>query len=279
MQDKWRDLSLNILHSIVVGIVQGVAEWLPISSKTQVLLASTVLFGLPLAVAYAFGLFMEIGSVLSALIYFRKDVFSVLILRDRRLLTYLLVVTSVTAVIAVPIYLVMLKLLESSYNVGAPMIVLGAVLIANGLYIRRSRINPKIGGLEQMKMKHYIAVGVAQGIAAFPGVSRSGMTTSTMLLMGVKPEVAFRLSFLAYIPAAVGAFMVTVLLSRGEVNSAIASVNFTGVMIAITTAAVTGLLVISYLLRVAKNNKVYLINLALGVIAIVIGLITALTTA
>jgi undecaprenyl-diphosphatase len=159
------------------------------------------------------------------------------------------------------------------------MIVLGAVLIANGLYIRGSRINPKIGGLEQMKMKHYIAVGVAQGIAAFPGVSRSGMTTSTMLLMGVKPEVAFRLSFLAYIPAAVGAFMVTVLLSRGEVNSAIASVDLTGVMIAITTAAVTGLLVISYLLRVAKNNKVYLINLALGVIAIVIGLITALTTA
>jgi undecaprenyl-diphosphatase len=267
------------LHSIVVGIVQGVAEWLPISSKTQVLLASTVLFGLPLAVAYAFGLFMEIGSVLSALIYFRKDVFWVLILKDQRLLTYLLVVTSVTAVIAVPIYLVMLKLLESSYNVGAPMIVLGTVLIANGLYIRRSRINPKIGGLEQMKMKHYIAVGVAQGIAAFPGVSRSGITTSTMLLMGVKPDVAFRLSFLAYIPAAVGAFMVTVLLSRGEVNSAIASVDLTGVMIAITTAAVTGLLVISYLMRVAKNNKVYLINLALGAIAIVIGLITALSTA
>ena len=272
-------MPLNILHSIVVGIVQGVAEWLPISSKTQVLLASTILFGLPLAVAYAFGLFMEIGSVLSALIYFRKDVFSVLVLKDRKLLTYLVVVTCVTAVIAIPIYLVMLKLLESSYNVGAPMIVLGAVLIANGLYVRRSRINPKIGGLEQMKMKHYIAVGLAQGIAALPGVSRSGMTTSTMLLMGVKPEVAFRLSFLAYIPAAVGAFMATVLLSRAEVSSAVASVNLTGIMIAVTTAAVTGLLVISYLLRIAKHNKVYLINFALGLIALVIGLITALSTA
>jgi len=273
------ELALNILLSIVVGIVQGVAEWLPISSKTQVLLASTVLFGLPLVVAYAFGLFMEIGSVLSALTYFRKDMFSALIFKDRRLLTYLVVVTAVTAVVAVPIYLAVEKLLENPYNVGAPMIVLGMVLIANGLYIRHSRINPKIEGLGQMKMKHYIAVGLAQGIAAFPGVSRSGMTTSTMLLMGVKPELAFRLSFLAYIPAAVGAFMVTILLSRAEVNSAIASINLTGILIAITTAAITGLLVISYLLRVAKNNKVYLINLALGVIAIVIGLITALTTA
>jgi undecaprenyl-diphosphatase len=272
-------LALNILFSIVVGIVQGVAEWLPISSKTQVLLASTVLFGLPLAVAYAFGLFMEIGSVLSALTYFRKDVSSALILKDRRLLTYLVVVTAVTAFVAVPIYLAVEKLLENPYNVGAPMIVLGAVLIANGLYIRHSRINPKIEGLEQMKMKHYIAVGLAQGIAAFPGVSRSGMTTSTMLLMGVKPDVAFRLSFLAYIPSAVGAFMVTVLLSRAEVRLAIATINLTGILIAITTAAVTGLLVISYLLRVAKHNKVYLINFALGLVALAIGLVTALSTA
>ena len=105
------------------------------------------------------------------------------------------------------------------------------------------------------------------------------MTTSTMLLMGVKPEVAFRLSFLAYIPAAVGAFMATVLLSRAEVRIAIASINPAGVMIAIATAAVTGLLVISYLLRVAKHNKVYLINFALGLIALAIGLITALSTA
>jgi undecaprenyl-diphosphatase len=273
------DLALNILLSIVIGIVQGVSEWLPISSKTQVLLASTVLFGLPLAVAYAFGLFMEIGSVLSALAYFRKDVSSALIFKDRRLLTYLVVVTAVTAVVAVPIYLAVEKLLENPYNVGAPMIVLGAVLIANGLYIRHSRINPKIEGLEQMKMKHYIAIGLAQGIAAFPGVSRSGMTTSTMLLMGVKPDVAFRLSFLAYIPSAVGAFMVTVLLSRAEVRLAIASINLTGILIAITTAAVTGLLVISYLLRVAKHNKVYLINFALGLIALAIGLITALSAA
>jgi len=272
-----KDLSLNILYAIIIGIVQGVSEWLPISSKTQVLLASSFLFGLSLTVAYAFGLLMEIGSVLSALIYFRKDVFSVLFFKDRRLLMYLVVVTAVTAVIAVPIYVGVEKLLQTSYNVGIPMVVLGIVLIVNGIYIRQSRKNPKIGGLKQMKMRHFIAVGVAQGVAALPGVSRSGMTTSTMLLMGVKPDVAFRLSFLAYLPAAVGAFMVTVLLSRAEVNSAIVSINFTGIVIAIAAAAVSGLMVISYLLKVAKHEKVYLINLMLGLVALVIGLITALS--
>jgi len=274
-----RGLSLHLLYSIVVGIVQGVAEWLPISSKTQVLLASTILFGLPLAVAYAFGLFMEIGSVLSAIIYFRKDVFSAVVLRDRKLLTYLIVVTAVTAVVGVPIYLAVEKLLENPYNVGIPMIILGVVLTGNGLYIRQARINPKIEALQQMKMRHYVAVGLAQGIAAFPGVSRSGMTTSTMLLMGVKPDLAFRLSFLAYIPAAVGAFMVTVLLSRAEVKSAISIINPTGIIIAISAAAVTGLLVISYLLRLAKHNRVYMINFALGLIALIIGLLTAFSIA
>lgn len=255
-------------------MVQGVAEWLPISSKTQVLLASNLLFSLPLTVAYAFGLFMEIGSVVSALIYFRKEVFSVLSLKDKKLLTYLFVVTLVTAVIAVPIYLEVEKLLQNAYNAGIPMLILGIVLIVNGLYIRHSRINPKIGRLEQMKMKHYIGIGVAQGIAALPGVSRSGMTTSTMLLMGVKPETAFKLSFLAYIPAAIGAFLVTILFSKAEVNLAIASIDVTGTFIAIIAAAVTGLFVISYLLRLAKHEKVYLMNLILGIIAFALGLVT-----
>ncbi|MDE1769616.1 MAG: undecaprenyl-diphosphate phosphatase [Thaumarchaeota archaeon] len=265
---------VNILYSVIVGIVQGVAEWLPISSKTQVLLVSNALFALPLAVAYAFGLFMEIGSVGSALIYFRKDVFS--LFKNRKLLMYLLVVTIVTALIGAPIYLMVERTLQGSYNVGIPMLILGAVLISNGFYIRRSRTNPKIVNLENMTLKHYVIVGIAQGIAALPGVSRSGMTTSTMLLMGVKPDVAFRLSFLAYIPAAIGAFMITVLFSKTEVKSAVATIDSTGIMIAIASSVIIGLLVISSLLKIAKSNKIYLINFILGAIALTIGTITTI---
>lgn len=265
---------INILYSIIVGVVQGIAEWLPISSKTQVLLVSNALFALPLAVAYAFGLFMEIGSVGSALIYFRKDVLS--IFRDRKLLAYLAVVTVVTALIGAPIYLMVERTLQGSYNVGIPMLILGVVLISNGFYIRRSRTSQKAVNLETMTLKHYIAVGIAQGIAAFPGVSRSGMTTSTMLLMGVKPDVAFRLSFLAYIPAAIGAFMITVLFSKAEVKSAVATIDSTGIMIAIASSAIVGLIVISYLLKLAKSNKIYLVNFVLGITALVIGTITTI---
>jgi undecaprenyl-diphosphatase len=266
---------VNILYSILLGLVQGVSEWLPISSKTQVLFASTLLFSLPISAAYAFGLFMEIGSLGSAVTYFRRDIWS--LLHDRRLFNYLVVVTFFTGIVGLPLYYVTDRVLaQNQYNIGIPMIILGAVLIGIGFYIRYSRSTARIGGLEQMRIKNYIIVGIAQGIAALPGVSRSGMTVSTMLLMGVKPDQAFRLSYLAYIPASLGAFGVSLLLSRDQVNTAVQSVEPLGIAVAIVTAALVGILVISYLLRFAKKSNIWIVDVVLGVIALVIGVVAAI---
>ena len=267
---------MNELYAILLGLVQGISEWLPISSKTQVLFASTLLFSLPLAVAYAFGLFMEIGSVGSALFYFRRDIR--LLFNDRRLLSYLIVVTAFTGIVGAPLYYLTDKVLTTSpYNIGIPMVLLGLVLIGIGFYIRYSRTKRRvIVGLEEMKLKSYIMIGIAQGIAALPGVSRSGMTVSTMLLIGVKPEQAFRLSYLAYIPASLGAFFATLILSRSQVDVAIQAVQPTGILIAIATAAVIGIFVISYLLKFAKTSRIYVIDFVLGAIALVVGVIAIL---
>lgn len=261
----------SVLYSVLVGIVQGVSEWLPISSKTQVLLVSTYLFALPVEVAYAFGLFMEIGSLGSASIYFRREIAS--LLHDRRLLGYLFVVTLITGVVGVPLYLASERLLASAYNPGIPMVILGVVLVSDSVYIRYSRMSPRIGGLRDMRLKHYLAVGVAQAFAALPGVSRSGMTVSTMLFMGVEPGDAFRLSYLAYIPASLGAFATTLLFSRSEINTAVAAVDPVGVLVAVLAAAIIGLAVISVALRFARRNDVYKVTLAIGAVAIVIGAI------
>ena len=156
-------------------------------------------------------------------------------------------------------------------------ILLGLVLIGTGFYIRYSRTKPKLlAGLGEMKLKNYVIIGIAQGIAALPGVSRSGMTVSTMLLMGVKPEQAFRLSYLAYIPASFGAFFVTLLLSKSQVDTAIQTVEPTGVLIAIVSAAVIGIFVISYLLKFAKTSRIYVIDFVLGSVALIVGIIATL---
>lgn len=265
---------VNILYSIILGLVQGVSEWLPISSKTQVLLASTLLFSLPVSAAYAFGLFMEIGSLGSATAYFRHDVWS--LFHDRRLLRYLALVTVVTGLVGLPLYYVTDKVLQSSpYNIGIPMIILGLVLVGVGLYIRRSRSNPRMNGLEQLRTRDLVLVGIAQGIAALPGVSRSGMTVSTMLLLGVKPDQAFRLSYLAYIPASLGAFGASVLLSRDQIELAVQTVEPSGIAVAIITALVVGILVIGYLLNFAKRNDIWVVDLALGIVALGIGVVVS----
>ena len=267
---------MNELYSVILGLVQGISEWLPISSKTQILFASTLLFSLPLAVAYAFGLFMEIGSVGSAVVYFRNDIRS--LFHDRRLVGFLLIVTAFTGLVGAPLYYLTDKVLSTTpYNIGIPMVLLGLVLIGTGFYIRYSRTRPRIAvGLDEMRLKNYIIIGIAQGIAALPGVSRSGMTVSTMLLMGVKPETAFRLSYLAYIPASLGAFFVTLLLSRSQVDTAINVVEPTGILIAIATSALVGIVVISYLLKFAKKSRIYVIDYVLGTIALVLGIIATL---
>ncbi len=260
---------MNLLASILLGIIQGIAEWLPISSKTQVLIASHYLLNLDVSIAYTFGLFMEMGSIGSALIYFRQDVKRVFY--DKFLLKFLIIVTVFTGLIGVPLYIVSDKLLQNAYNPSIPMIFLGMALIADGIYIRYSRIRTR--EFRNLTMKEMILIGIAQGIAALPGVSRSGMTVSTMLVLGINPEDAFHYSYLAYIPAALGAVGTTLLFTRHHVSYVVSLIGTGGLIIAVLTALITGLIVISFLLKVAKTKKVYLIDFMLGGIAIAISVL------
>ncbi|MEJ2780279.1 undecaprenyl-diphosphate phosphatase [Stygiolobus sp. CP850M] len=265
---------IDAIKSVILGIVQGISEWLPISSKTQELLASHFLIGLAITVAYTFGLFMEMGSIGSASIYFRKDVMAVF--RDKFLLKFLVIVTLVTGIVGVPLYVISDKLLQNAYNPSIPMLVLGVILILDGIYIKFTRENIKPRELREMSLKHIVIIGFAQGLAALPGVSRSGMTVSTMLLLGIKPEEAFKYSYLAYIPAALGAVFTTLVFTRHNVSYAIHYIGIEGLILAVVTALITGILVIGILMKVAKTRKVYLINFMLGAIAIVVSLVTLL---
>src|SRR5216684_4643331 len=151
---------MSEIYALLLGLVQGISEWLPISSKTQVLFASTLLFSLPLAVAYSYGLFMEIGSVGSAMVYFRRDI--PMVFKDRKLLRYLIVVTAFTGIVGAPLYYLTDKVLSTSpYNIGIPMVLLGLVLIGTGFYIRYSRTKPRMFlGLPEMRMKNFIMIGI-----------------------------------------------------------------------------------------------------------------------
>ncbi|MDG6917264.1 MAG: undecaprenyl-diphosphate phosphatase [Nitrososphaerota archaeon] len=273
----------NWLLGIVLGIVQGVSEWLPVSSKTQVIIASTYLFGLTFNEAYALGLFLEAGTFIAASYYFRHEVWKVLLALVRKgdeegrlLLKFLLVVTVFTGIVGVALYATVQSV--SGPALGLPMIVLGCILIGDGLLITfaRGRYVPT-KGLRDLSMKELVLLGIIQGISALPGVSRSGVTVSAMLLLGINPRDAFRLSFLALIPASIGAAGVTVLFSDVSVAGAVASVTPQVIVLAVIVSVVIGVAFIGLLLRVAGSRRIALLTFALGVLALASGVVSIAT--
>lgn len=274
--------SQNVIYGVILGVVQGISEWLPISSKTQVLFVSTYLLGLNINEAYAFGLFMEIGTILAAVIYFRKELMNLIRTlmghgdsEGKPLLKYVVISTITTGIIAAPIYLYLVDSLTGAYNLGIPMLIIGIVLIADALLIKYSRSkysddkNRKT--LTQLGIKEYILVGIAQGIAALPGVSRSGATTSTLLLLNVEAKEAFRLSFIDMIFATGGAVVLTYVASKAQILSAIAVIGVSGLIIAIIVATVISLLLINFLLGIARKSSIIYLTAALGIIALIGG--------
>ncbi len=272
---------IQFVYSVLIGIVQGVAEWLPVSSKTQVLLASSYLLKLDYQQAYTFGLFMEIGTVLAAVIYFRAYLLDLVRVlagskdpQKRKLFVYVLVVTVVTGIVGAPLYLIADSV--TGISLGIPMLVIGLVLIGDALFIRYSRRNrqgkvPRT--FKDMGTRDYLIVGFMQGIAALPGVSRSGITVSSMLLLGIEADEAFKLSFLVGIFASLAAFSLTDLASGHNVSQALSVIGVSGLAVAIITATVVSLFLIDFLIKVAAKSSIVYLTAGLGVIAIASGLL------
>jgi undecaprenyl-diphosphatase len=276
----------NWLLGIVLGVVQGVSEWLPISSKTQVIIASNFLFGLSFTQGYALGLFLEAGTFIAALYYFRREVWKVfraLVGRGdedgRMLLKFLVIVTIVTAIMGVAIY----KTVSESYSgpvLGIPMILLGCVLIGDGILISLAKYRKApTKALKDLSLRDLLIVGFAQGVSAFPGVSRSGATVSTMLLLGVNPRESFRLSFIALLPASIGAAGVTLVFSPDQVSTAINAAGVTVILISILVTVLIGITFIRALLKFAGSKRIALLAITLGVLAIGSGVVSILVGA
>jgi undecaprenyl-diphosphatase len=224
--------------------------------------------------------------VVAAIIYFRREIKSLVDVllgsKDsvkRKLFVYILVSMLMTGIIGAPLYLIADSI--TGISVGIPMLLIGLVLIADAFIIRYSRNKKREGAntrtLKNLSLKDYVLVGITQGIAALPGVSRSGITTSAMLLMNVEPDEAFRLSFLTGIFASMAAFGLVLVATQANVSTALASLGLAGIAEAIVVSIVVSLFLIDFLLKTARRSKIVYLVAALGIIAILSGTISMIT--
>ena len=182
-----------MLKLILLGAVQGLTEFLPVSSSGHLVIVQRFL-GLRENLVFL-DISLHIGTLLALATFFFKDILSAC--KDARMILRILIVTVVTAVIG----LTFKKIFESFF--AEPMLV-SALLIVNGLLILATRFIKKGGRLPGYADS--ALMGLSQGISITPGISRSGATISTLLARKIEPGQAFRFSFLASIPAILAAF-------------------------------------------------------------------------
>lgn len=249
---------MDLLQSIFLGFLQGLTEFLPISSSGHILVVPAILgWDDPGA---AFTAVIQLGTEAAVLIYFRRDLWQIgttwtASLRrpelrgelNARMGWYLIAATIPIAILGFAFQNQIEDAARNLWLVGSMLIVFGVVLgVADNVGSRQRSVG-------ELSFRDGVLIGLAQSIALIPGVSRSGATISAGLFLGLERAAAARFSFLLAIPAVVlsGFFQLYKILS-GEEAVGEPLVN---VAIATLVAFVTGYAVIAWFLRYLSNNS------------------------
>lgn len=245
---------MELLKSILLGLIQGLTEFLPVSSSGHLVIFKH-LFGFEMN-DISFEIFLHLGSLLAVLIYFRKDLLELIgsllhiskpNTKDKANLMYilyLLMATFVTTLIA-------LTFKDTIESLFAKPIFSAFMLIGTGIIVFSSDFI-KSGSINAQKMGIWKAViiGLGQSFAMLPGISRSGSTIATALFVGVRREQVARFSFILSIPAILGAAVLKL-----DEFTALSSDVWLYYLAGGFAAFVSGLMVIALLLKLIQRQK------------------------
>jgi undecaprenyl-diphosphatase len=258
---------------LLVALMQGLLEWLPISSQGQIVLFVYNIGAVPVSSLIALAVWLHFGTMFSVLARYPRDILRIISLRDRNLVRLLLIATIGTAIVGVPVYLVrkvaLAAVLGSQLNV-----VVGLLLFATAVILYSSRQKaqqPEVTNNNTMQMptnKVALVTGLAQGLSILPGLSRSGITVSSLLMQKVDKETALKFSFLMSVPAVLGIFFLE--LVSGDLT--IATVSLTDLLIMDVIAFSVGLASMEALLRLSRKVSFWKLCAFIAVVAIVFGL-------
>jgi len=247
-------MELTLIHQIILGIIQGITEWIPISSSAMTSLVMANFFNITdFSLLLQKSLFLHLGTFFAALVYFRKDVTNLFVslfnykkssTENKNILKFLIISTLITGVLGILIYSL---LLDMDLEFTGQIITLGIgglLLITGGVQLIK-----KIPGIRKesdLKLSDSILLGTVQGISTLPGISRSGITTSTLLLKKFNDTSALRLSFIMSLPVVLFA---NLLLNANELTTGL---NL-GSLLGLLASFIFGLLTIHALMNLSKK--------------------------
>lgn len=255
---------MTIFEALIMGVVQGLGEFLPISSSAHLVLLPW-LFGWN-DPGLTFDVALHMGTLLAVVLYFFKDWISILKgalnrkpSTEKRLFWYLVIATVPGAIIG-------FALEDKAATVFRLPLLIGIMLIIMGIILYLADQKKQLRTTETMTISDAILIGLSQALAIIPGVSRSGSTMTVARLLSLTREDAARFSFLMSTPIIMGAGLLSIRhLHITDVNTAF--------IVGVVSSFVVGLLSISFLLRYLKTSNfkvfvVYRFIVGLGVIVL-----------
>lgn len=247
---------VSAFDSILLGFVQGMTEFLPISSSGHLIVARELL-GIDQTGGLAFDAVLQLATALAVLLYFRKDVWGLVTnlfakVKDpiKTRLTLFLAVGTVPAIVIGLLLEDYMDTIFRSPQLVALTLAIGAIAMFVADRVLAKRIETqKIG---ELTVKKSIVIGFFQSLALVPGMSRSGMSISGGYIMGIPKDMAVRFSFLLSIPIIVGSGLVKVLDIVQE--GMLATMGAQSLILGAISAFVFGWLAIDFLLKFLRSN-------------------------
>lgn len=260
------------LQAIILGVIQGVFEWLPVSSEAIVTLVMTNIYGSGVINSVNTAVWLHTGTMLAATVYFRDEILGLIdiswknkhhpvkVLQNRdetAVIRFLFFSTLITGIIGGSLYIYGLDEMVGNPDMFSALTAL-ALFITGGLRFYKTedtRMFMDVGD------KDSLLVGILQGLSVLPGVSRSGSTVFGFFLREYNAEDAFRLSFLMSIPAIIVANIGINLFSGFTVSPAL--------ILSAAVAFFVGYATIEFVLKFAERSEIGIICFILGFISLI----------
>ncbi len=235
---------LDWSSAALIGIIQGILEWLPVSSSGQTTIVMVDIFRINVELAITLGLSVHIGTALAVFAKYPKQL--VEMTKKSRSSKFYWITTIISLVIAFPIVLLLEQTFESEVWTGLTItLFIGIALILTGFFLARSG-NRTYKSISKGSFSDYALLGLAQALAVLPGISRSGMTVGTLLIRGFKKRQALVFSFLLSVPVSFASAVYFMVFGN------VTSIGIWLFVIAAFFAFLFGYLMMDVLIRVAK---------------------------
>lgn len=252
---------MTIIIAIVLGLIQGLSEFLPISSSGHLLIFESI-FGLSGNNEF-FNVLLHLATLLSVILIYRKKIIEIFFGKEKRVILLLTLSMIPTCLVVILIKALASEMFTASF-LGFGFLFSATIIFVGDLISKKGSL---LSPLSSIKKSSALTIGLFQGLSCLPGISRSATTVSTGLVLGLNKETALDYSFILSIPVILASLVYEII----TLNFNMPSLEFWPALIGSFVAFISSLLSIKLIRNVIKNKSwfgfgIYLIILSVAVI-------------